>query len=210
MSGIAQPTTLLHICCGPCALEPVQRLREQGHQVAGLFFNPNIHGVQEYFLRRDAALRAADELDFPLVCLDTEYAPRRFFQVIHGQEDRRCPACYRLRLERTFAYAREHGLQNVSTTLLYSIYQDRDTLLALGRELEEQTGIPFPDHDFRPGWQAGIDLSKRLGLYRQSYCGCLYSEVDRQLRKLNRLTSPSLPPNLTRPGAAGAVVPGAG
>ncbi|WP_084604583.1 epoxyqueuosine reductase QueH [Desulfonatronum thioautotrophicum] len=209
MSGIAQPATLLHVCCGPCALMPVQYLRETGQQVTGFFFNPNIHGVQEYFQRREAALQAADELDLPLVCLDGEYDPRRFFQAVHGREDRRCPSCYRLRLERTFAFAHEHGFPSVSTTLLYSIHQDRETLLVLGRELEERTGIVFLANDFRPGWQAGIDLSKRLGLYRQSYCGCLYSEVDRRRKKLNRLASSDRPSNRSRLGAAG-VVPGAG
>jgi epoxyqueuosine reductase len=193
MSGVTSRATLLHVCCGPCSLVPVQTLREQGKDVAGLFFNPNIHGVEEYFKRREAVLQAARNLDFPVACLDAQYDPRRFFQVMHGREDHRCPACYRLRLERTFAYAEEHDFSAVSTTLLYSIYQDREAIVAIGRELEVQTGIPFLDRDFRPGWQAGIDLSRQWGLYRQNYCGCLYSEFERRRKKLNRLADGSSP-----------------
>lgn len=193
MSGIANPATLLHVCCGPCSLVPVQMLRDHGQELTGLFFNPNIHGVEEYFRRREAVLQAAEGLNCPVVCLDAEYEPRRFFQAMHGREDHRCPACYRLRLERTFAYAREHGFQSVSTTLLYSIYQDREAILAIGRDLADRTGIRFLDQDFRSGWQAGIDLSREWGLYRQSYCGCLYSEVDRRRKKLNRLANGSSP-----------------
>ena len=189
----ANRATLLHVCCGPCALVPVQTLREQGEEVVGLFYNPNIHGVEEYFKRREAVLQAARNLDCPVVCLDAEYDPRLFFHVVHDREDRRCPACYRLRLERTFAYAKEHGFSAVSTTLLYSIYQDRDAILSIGRELEDQTGTRFLDRDFRSGWQAGIDLSREWELYRQSYCGCLYSELERRRKKLSRLADDSSP-----------------
>jgi predicted adenine nucleotide alpha hydrolase (AANH) superfamily ATPase len=185
------PSILLHVCCGPCLLVPVQVLRERGRDVVGLFHNPNIHGVEEYFKRREAALQAAADLDCPVVCLDAEYEPRLFFQAVHDREDHRCPTCYRLRLERTFAYALEHGFPSVSTTLLYSIHQDHDAILIIGRELEGRTGIRFQGHDFRPGWQAGIDRSKQLGLYRQNYCGCLYSELDRRRKKLNRLAGSS-------------------
>lgn len=185
------PKTLLHVCCGQCMLVPVQMLREQGRDVLGLFYNPNIHGVEEYLKRREATLQAATALDCPVIYLDAEYEPRRFFQAIHSCEDHRCPACYRLRLERTFAYAKEHDFTALSTTLLYSIHQDRDAILNIGRELEDQTGIPFLGHDFRPGWQAGIDRSNELGLYRQNYCGCLYSELDRRRKKLHRLANSS-------------------
>jgi len=191
MSGIAKPATLLHVCCGPCLLTPVQMLRDHGQEPTGLFYNPNIHGVEEYFKRREAVLQAGEGLNCPVVCLDAEYDPRRFFLTIHGREDRRCPACYRLRLERTFAYAREHGFASVSTTLLYSIYQDRECILSIGRDLAHRTGIRFQDQDFRSGWQAGIDLSRAWGLYRQSYCGCLYSEVERRRTKLRKLADDS-------------------
>ncbi|HDQ41317.1 MAG TPA: epoxyqueuosine reductase QueH [Desulfonatronum sp.] len=178
---------LLHVCCGPCALIPVMRLREQGHDVTGFFYNPNIHGAAEYLRRREALEAAAVRLGLPVCYLDGEYNPRLFFRVVANREEQRCEQCYRLRLERTFAFARDNGFQAVSTTLLYSRYQNREAILARGRALQEETGIRFPGEDFRPGWQQGIDLSRQWGLYRQNYCGCLYSELERHAKKLKRL-----------------------
>lgn len=181
-------TILLHVCCGPCALVPVCVLREEGFDVVGLFYNPNIHGVAEYLRRREAMEAAAARLELDVRYLDAEYAPKLFFQAVAHKEER-CPECYRLRLERTFAYAREHGIQAVTTTLLYSRYQNHAAIQAQGRTLREQTGIGFHGRDFRPGWREGIDLSKQWGLYRQTYCGCLYSELERHEKKLKRLAA---------------------
>lgn len=183
------PAILLHICCGPCALYPVSRLREQGYAVTGLFHNPNIHGVAEYLRRRDALLEAAQKLNLDVHFLDAEYDPRLFFRAVAHKEADRCPECYRLRLERTFAFAREHGFPTVSTTLLYSKYQNHEAILDRGQCLELETGIHFLGQDFRPGWQEGIDLSREWGLYRQNYCGCLYSEMDRHRKKLTKRVS---------------------
>jgi epoxyqueuosine reductase len=182
-------TVLLHVCCGPCALVPVRMLREQGYRVAGLFFNPNIHGVHEYMKRRETLQDAAARLRFPVRYLDAEYDPRRFFRAVTNHEDDRCAHCYRLRLERTFDFALEHGFQVVSTTLLYSKYQNQEDILAIGDALQHKTGIRFHGQDFRPAWQEGIALSKQWGLYRQTYCGCLYSEMDRRRKLLNRLAA---------------------
>ncbi|SDB47712.1 hypothetical protein SAMN05660653_02342 [Desulfonatronum thiosulfatophilum] len=178
---------LLHVCCGPCALIPVRELRCEGMDPDGLFYNPNIHGVSEYLKRRETLQETANRLNLPIICLDDEYDPRLFFRAVANREDDRCPHCYRLRLERTFLFAREHGYSCVSTTLLYSKYQNREAILAVGRELQDRTGIRFLGRDFRQGWQEGIDLSKEWGLYRQLYCGCLYSEMDRRRNVLRRL-----------------------
>lgn len=181
-------TLLLHICCGPCSLMPVLRLRGQGYDVSGLFYNPNIHGVAEYLHRREALETAAARLKLAVQFLDAEYDPKLFFHAVAHREDKRCPECYRLRLERTFAHAQKHGFRAVTTTLLYSKYQDHEAILAQGQELQDKTGIFFHGQDFRPGWQEGVDLSKSWGLYRQNYCGCLYSEMERQKKKLKRLS----------------------
>lgn len=183
------PTILLHICCGPCALYPVSRLRGRGYAVTGLFYNPNIHGVAEYLRRREALLDASERLNLKVHCLDAEYDPRLFFRAVTHKEADRCQECYRLRLERTFAFARENGFPVVSTTLLYSKYQNREAILDRGQSLERATGTEFLGLDFRPGWQEGIDLSKAWGLYRQNYCGCLYSEMDRHRKKFARRAS---------------------
>ncbi|GAB6057179.1 epoxyqueuosine reductase QueH [Desulfonatronum parangueonense] len=182
---------LLHICCGPCALIPVRELRSEGLDPDGLFYNPNIHGVSEYLQRRETLQQAARRLNLRITCLDDEYDPRRFFQAVAGRDDDRCPYCYRLRLERTFQFARQHGYSCVSTTLLYSKYQNREAILTAGRELQDRTGIRFLGRDFRPGWQEGVDLSRQWELYRQPYCGCLYSELDRRRKVLRRLAAQS-------------------
>lgn len=184
---------LLHVCCGPCAIVPVQTLHDQGREVVGLYYNPNIHGVAEYLRRREALQTAAAKLEFSVIYLDGEYDPRCFFQAIAHQEATRCPLCYRLRLERVFAFAAVHGFAAVSTTLLYSTYQNQDAILAIGKELQDKTGIRFHGQDFRPGWQQGITVSKQWGLYRQNYCGCLYSELDRRTKLLRRLADEGSP-----------------
>jgi predicted adenine nucleotide alpha hydrolase (AANH) superfamily ATPase len=171
---------LLHVCCGPCALVPVLRLREQDLDVVGLFYNPNIHDAAEYLRRREAVQAVAVRLALEVQDLDAEYDPKLFFQAVVHREDNRCSECYRLRLERTFAHARQHGFQAVTTTLLYSRYQNHEAIQVQGQKLQKQTGIRFYGQDFRPGWREGIDLSKEWRLYRQSYCGCLYSKLERR------------------------------
>ncbi len=184
---MASNNILLHVCCGPCTLVPVLRLREQGLEVSGLFYNPNIHGVAEYLRRREALEQASARLELYVDCLDAEYDPKLYFRAVANKEDERCAQCYRLRLERTFDFAEERGFQAVSTTLLYSKYQNHEAIQSLGLALQEKTGIRFHGQDFRPGWQEGIDLSRQWGLFRQNYCGCLYSELERHAKKLKRL-----------------------
>ncbi len=180
---------LLHVCCGPCALVPVLRLREQGLEVSGLFYNPNIHGVAEYLRRREALEQASARLELKIFYLDAEYDPKLFFRAVTNKETERCEQCYRLRLQRTFTFAKDNGFQAVSSTLLYSKYQNHEAILALGLALQKKTGIRFHGQDFRPGWLEGIDLSRQWGLFRQNYCGCLYSELERQEKKLKRLAA---------------------
>ena len=101
-------------------------------------------------------------------------------------EEERCPLCYRMRLEATAKKAREIGADAFSTTLLYSRYQRHETIRALGEELATQFGVPFLYEDFRVGWQEGIDASLEMGLYRQPYCGCIYSEQERYDKKFKK------------------------
>lgn len=183
---------LLHICCGPCALIPVLRLREQGFRVAGLFYNPNIHGLNEYVRRREALDAVVSRLGLDVVCLDLEYNPSVFFQAVTGREDERCGRCYELRLKRTFVWAQDNGFAAVSTTLLFSRFQKHEAILAQGQILQAETGIRFFGQDFRIDWQEGIDLSRQWELYRQNYCGCLYSEVERRKKILQRLAASSI------------------
>ena len=176
---------LLHVCCGPCSITVARELLDSGAQVEGLFYNPNIHPLGEYARRRDGALEVAARLDFPLTVLDSEYDPKVFFRAVAGHEDERCGACYELRLGRTAAWARERGFDAFSSTLLYSKYQKHGAITLLGMALAGG-GLEFLYRDFRAGWGEGIRISKEWGIFRQQWCGCLYSENERYAKLLKK------------------------
>jgi hypothetical protein len=173
---------LLHICCGPCALYPLRTLRTAGHDVTGFFYNPNIHPYQEYCLRRDTAVLMAESEHMSLLMRD-DYDLEGFLANVAAAPEQRCTYCYASRLRATARVAAEEGFDAFSAALLYSRYQKHDEIRALGEQFSREYGIAFYYEDFRPGWQEGIRLSKELGLYRQQYCGCIYSEKERYLPK---------------------------
>ncbi len=174
---------LLHICCGPCSITTVQTLQNQGFEVTGLFYNPNIHPLTEYVKRRDGCLEVAEKLDFKILLKDNEYRPQEWFRDVAFRENNRCFHCYARRLERTASIAKRGGFDCFSTTLLYSKFQKHDEIAGLGRDLEGGK-TRFLYHDFREGWKDGIEKSKAWGIYRQQYCGCLYSENERFHKEL--------------------------
>jgi epoxyqueuosine reductase len=169
---------LLHTCCGPCALYPLRTLRAAGHVVTGFFHNPNIHPYQEYCLRRDAVVRMAELESMPLI-MEDDYDLEGFLANVAAAPGQRCGYCYASRLRATARAAAEGGFDAFSASLLYSRYQRHDEIRELGEQFGSEFGVPFLYQDFRPGWQEGIRLSKELGLYRQQYCGCIYSEKER-------------------------------
>jgi len=173
---------LLHICCGPCAVYPVKELRSAGIEVTGFFFNHNIHPYTEYRLRRDAVKSYAELVELEVIYRD-EYRLEEFLANVASQPASRCGYCYRSRLEEAAKSAAELGFSCYSSTLLYSKYQNQDLIRQYGEELGERYGVRFYYDDFRRGWQEGIDLSKEMGLYRQKYCGCIYSEKERYAKK---------------------------
>jgi predicted adenine nucleotide alpha hydrolase (AANH) superfamily ATPase len=173
---------LLHTCCGPCALYPLRTLRTAGHDVTGFFYNHNIHPYQEYKLRRDALVQMAEHEAMPLIMRDN-YDLEVFLASVADDPDKRCSYCYASRLRATARVAAEGGFDAYTASLLYSRYQKHEVIRELGEQIGREFGVPFLYQDFRPGWQEGIKLSKELGLYRQQYCGCIYSEKDRYLPK---------------------------
>ena len=176
---------LLHICCGPCALFPLRTLRAAGNEVTGYFYNHNIHPYQEYIRRRDAVLQMAELESMPLIMHD-DYDLECFLVNVAAAPDTRCSYCYASRLQATAIMAAEHGFDAFSASLLYSRFQRHNEIRELGEQAAKEYGVQFYYEDFRPGWQEGIRLSKELGLYRQQYCGCIYSEKDRYLPKENQ------------------------
>lgn len=176
---------LLHTCCGPCSLYPLRTLRAAGHEVTGFFYNPNIHPYQEYARRLSAVQEMADKEDLPMIIRD-DYDLEDFLANVAAKPENRCSWCYSSRLQVTASVAAAEGFDAFTASLLYSRYQRHDEIRELGEKAGTCHGITFLYQDFRPGWQEGIRLSKELGLYRQQYCGCVYSEKERYLPKEKR------------------------
>lgn len=171
---------LLHICCGNCAIYPVKVLREQQHDVTGFFFNPNIHPYQEFSKRLATAKDYSQRVDLPVI-YDEEYRLDEFLANVAQDPASRCEYCYRSRLLATAREAQRQNQDGFTTTLLYSRYQRHDDIVAYGRKLADEFNLTFHYDDYRVGWNEGIKISKEMGLYRQQYCGCIYSERDRYL-----------------------------
>lgn len=169
---------LLHVCCGPCAIYPLRVLRQQGHRVRGYFYNPNIHPFNEFTRRINALKNLAEQTAFPLD-IDATYGLTTYLRQVVFHEDLRCGICYAMRLEETARKAAGEKAAAFTTTLLYSRYQNHDQIKETGLRLADQYGVEFYYEDFRRGWQEGIDRSIAMGLYRQPYCGCIYSEQER-------------------------------
>jgi epoxyqueuosine reductase len=176
---------LLHVCCGPCTIYPLSVLRKRGMDVTGHFFNPNIHPFKEFKERLSTLEDYARQTKLPLV-VDPHYGLTEFVREVAFHEADRCHICYHMRLEKTVAVATAMAFDAFSTTLLYSRYQRHADLISLCEDLSTKYRIPFYYEDFRTGWQHGIDVSKELGMYRQPYCGCVYSEQERYDKSLHK------------------------
>jgi predicted adenine nucleotide alpha hydrolase (AANH) superfamily ATPase len=176
---------LIHICCGPCAVYPVERLREAGHEVTGFWFNPNVHPYQEYERRLEAARSYAEQAGVHLIVHD-EYGLKEFVRAVAFREAQRCPVCYEMRLRRTAAVAKSGHFDAFTTTLLVSPHQQHDVIRSIGEQVAGEVGVPLHYEDFRPGYKQHYALSQQYGLYRQQYCGCIYSEYERFATKATR------------------------
>jgi len=181
-------SVLLHICCAPCTIYPFEVLKEQGIKVRGYFYNPNIHPYREFRKRLETVEQFASEVNLP-VDYHREYGLHDYLrQVVYHEEDR-CSLCYDMRLQEVILKAKKMGADAFTTTLLYSRYQNHELIKFKAEELAQKHGIPFLYEDFRQGWLQGIDKSKELELYRQSYCGCIYSEQERYDKSFRRKKS---------------------
>ncbi|MGE5279740.1 MAG: epoxyqueuosine reductase QueH [Deltaproteobacteria bacterium] len=168
---------LLHICCGPCAVYPATSLRDQGHAVAGFFYNPNIQPYEEYGRRYEAVVAAAERLSLDVIY--HRYDDQDFLRCVRAlQRDRQHEACWRIRLEETARVARARGFEGFTTTLLSSPYQDIGAIGRIGGEIGASTGLTFLAQNFRQGFAEGHRLSREWKLYHQNYCGCAASEQE--------------------------------
>ncbi len=188
---------LLHICCSNCALYPFRILKSEGHDFTGFWFNPNIHPVDEHNLRLESLKRLSADWNIDMLYTE-EYNPGDYFRMFDIQDNKipkipdkwnssnppdRCKSCYRLRLEKTAEQAQKQGFEAFSTTLLISPYQDFQQIVSTGKELAERYDVLFHLKDYRPYFRDAMALSKELGLYRQKYCGCIFSKEERKQGK---------------------------
>lgn len=175
---------LLHACCGPCGTYPALHLREEGFEVTAFWYNPNIHPFGEHERRRESLYQFARAVDLALVEWP-EYEMVDFLRAVCGQEafGQRCRVCYRMRLERTAQVARNEGFDTFTTTLLISPYQDEEMIRAIGTEVGQTAGVEFYYERLRRGWSERGRLAKEHDLYRQDYCGCIYSEWERRVKQ---------------------------
>ncbi len=173
---------LMHICCAVCSIHPFRTLRSKGIDVRGFWFNPNIHPFTEYAVRLESLRRLQRDWNLDITYDDT-YGLREFVREVVHREDDRCAICYAMRLDATAENARRMGLDGFTTTLLVSPYQNFETIVEIGGRIAEKHTIPFHREDFRPGWRDGMKTARELGVYRQKYCGCIYSEMERYLGK---------------------------
>lgn len=169
---------LLHICCGPCAIWPVKNLRKDGMDVMGFFYRHNIHPYTECLKRQETLQNYADQINLRMIYQEG-YEPEGFIQNVVYREADRCRYCYHDRLRSTAMLARRGKFDCFSTTLLYSKFQNHELVKTIGASIGKSVGVPFFYQDFREGWKEGVETSKQLGMYRQQYCGCIYSEKER-------------------------------
>jgi len=172
-------SVLLHICCAPDASYGVPAMQER-YRVTGFFFNPNIQPGAEYDRRLSATVRLAEQTSFPLTAApggdgEWEYAIRGFEN--EPERGRRCEACIRMRLSRTANEAKSLGISSFSTVLTVSPKKDAAMVNRIGREEGKKAGVTFIEADLKKndGFRKSVETSKRLGIYRQNYCGCRYS-----------------------------------
>ena len=177
---------LLHVCCGPCALDPVETLRREGFDLTGFFFNPNIHPYQEYAKRAETLEQVVAALKLKMLGPEP-YQVRDWLRAVCFREERRCEICYQMRLSETARRAREGNFDYFSTTILYSKFQKHELARELGEAAAQEHGVKFLYRDFREGWTSGVERSLEMGLYRQKYCGCVFSEQERFERTRRRL-----------------------
>lgn len=180
---------LLHACCAPCSSYVLEYLTEF-FDISLLYYNPNIFPESEYLKRVEQVKKLLSEMPLKssVRLVEGRYDPKEFFELSKGLETvpeggERCLKCYRLRLEEAAREAKKGGFDYFTTTLSISPHKNADKLNEIGEELEGQYGVKYLYADFKKknGYKRSIELSRVYGLYRQDYCGCVFSKRQREL-----------------------------
>ena len=174
--------TLLHICCAPCANQCIDVLRAEGFAVTGFWYNPNIHPFTEYRQRRNCLREYAAAISLPLIERN-DYGLRPFVREVAQDITGRCVKCYEMRLFETARQAKEGGFDSFTSSLFISPFQNHELMAETAQRAADAYGIEFLYRDFRPYFRDGQEKAKELGFYMQKYCGCVFSEEERYLKK---------------------------
>ena len=169
---------LIHVCCAHCAAYTVEYWRQQGYDASGFWYNPNIHPYTEHQQRLESIKTLAKEINLPLI-ISGDYDIIEFFRRVVGHEAERCGDCFDLRLSATAKAARANGFNAFTTTLLISPHQKHDLIQETGNRVAGEHGVEFLYADLRKRYSDSRHITKPMDLYRQQYCGCVYSEWER-------------------------------
>ena len=182
------PTLLLHSCCAPCSSYVLETLSSY-FKITIFYYNPNIYPEEEYQKRKEEEKKFILKFPtkYPVSFLDCDYDSNSFYQIAKGLEhqqegEKRCYLCYQLRLEKTAKEAKKQNFDYFTTTLSISPYKNSDWINEIGLMLEKKYQISYLMADFKKknGYQRSIQLTNVFGLYRQDYCGCIYSKIERE------------------------------
>lgn len=185
------PKLLLHCCCAPCSSYCIEYLSEY-FEITVLFYNPNIYPEEEYAHRKSELLRLIREMPvkYPVKFIDCDFESEKFYESVRGLEDcreggERCFACYRLRLLKAAQTACQGGFDYFTTTLTISPLKNARKINEIGEELAKEYGVSFLPSDFKKkeGFKRSIELSRIYNLYRQNYCGCIFSRASETKEK---------------------------
>lgn len=178
-----KPSLLLHACCAPCSSHTLTVLNKN-FRITLYFFNPNISPESEYLFRKEELQRLVREMSLDIEIIDEDYDPTPFYELAKGLESlpergERCQKCIGYRLRKTALKAKSLGMDFFTTTLTISPHKDSAFINESGGKLAEETGIPYLFSDFKKheGYKHSIELSHQYSLYRQNYCGCIYSKM---------------------------------
>lgn len=184
------PQLLLHSCCGPCSSVVLERLNKF-FNITLFFYNPNIHPAEEFYKRLSEQRKLITKLGYEIKITYPEYNAQEFFDYVVGLEaesegGERCKKCFKLRMEKTAKEAQTEGLEYFTTTLTTSPYKNAETINKIGESLSEDYNIKFLNTDFKKknGYKRSIELSNQYNIYRQNYCGCVFSKQLQFLRKV--------------------------
>ena len=180
--GETKPKLLIHSCCAPCSSYVLEYL-EKYFEITVLYFNPNIYPEEEFYKRLEEQKRLIRSMELDINVIEVGYESELFYDAVKGFEKepeggRRCEKCFMLRLDKTAEIAKEQRFDFFTTTLSISPLKDEQLLNSIGETLAEKYGVPYLYSDFKKknGYKQSIELSKKYDLYRQNYCGCVYSQ----------------------------------